>query len=266
MSEGKQKTTTTQTRQVAAPSQNESLLEAANTRAAQQQAQYLQQAMAAQQALENSQGYQQMMGIGPQAAQGLQGLMSNGMMPSQQQQAALQQYYQSIMAPQLAQMQQTAQQEAARRGMTVSDSPIGGDYLRQLANYQAQMGGQQAGSALQLGQQNANMYQNALNFGGQLQQNAAQNRLALASAQPGSYSFGNQLAQNRIQSAPVSVTQTSTQPASQSFGQYAKGFGDIMGGINSGVNAYTGGGRSSISGMGGIQGLGGIKGIFGLGG
>lgn len=262
MSEAKQKTTTTQTRNVQPMSQSESLLQAANAQAAQRQAEYLQQAMQAQQAYEASPGYQQMMGIGPQAAQGLQGLMANGMMPSGQQQSALQQYFQSIMAPQMEALQRTASQEAARRGMTIADSPIGGDYLRNVANYQAQMGGQQAGQALQLGQNNANMYQNALNFGNQLQQNAAQNRLQLASAQPGSYAFGNQLAQQRIASAPQTTTQTQRGgvPFSQQFAQYGQGLGSMAGGLNSFSNALTGGGRNPNTGMGGLLGT------FGLGG
>ncbi len=250
-------TTQTMTRNVAPPSQQEALLLAINERVSQQQAEQLQRAMQAQQQFEQSGLYGQLQGLQGQAATGLQGFMGGQLMnPAQQQ--ALQQYYQSIMAPQLAQMQQTAGQEAARRGMTISDSPIGGDYLRQLANYQAQMGGQQAGSALQLSQQNRGMYQDVLNFGNQLRQSADQNRLALAQAQPGSYSFGNQLAQNRIQSAPV--TQTTSGGGTSKAPTWSLGAGDIMGGINQGVNAYTGGGRNPYTGTGGIQG------IFNLGG
>ena len=133
-SQSKSHTSSTQTRNVAGPSPQELLLQQQNMQAAQAQSKALQDAIAQQQQYESSPGYQAMQGIGGQAATGLQGLMANGMMPSGQQQAALQQYFQSIMAPQQAQMQQVAQQEAARRGMTISDSPIGGDYLRQLGN------------------------------------------------------------------------------------------------------------------------------------
>jgi hypothetical protein len=255
MSQGKSKQTATQTRNVAGPSPEEALLQQHNMQAAQAQAQALQQAMQQQQQYEQSPGYQQMMGIGPQAAQGLQGLMQNGGLPSQQQQSALQQYFQSIMAPQMQQMQQTASNEAARRGMTIADSPIGGDYLRQMANYQSQMGGQQAGQGLQLGQNMGNMYQNALNFGGQLQQNANQNRLALVNAQPGGYGLQGQMAQNRIASAPTTTTQTGTQsqPFSQTLGQYgqaAQGLGQLA--FGNGQNKNTG--------------MGGLFGAFGLGG
>src|SRR3990167_11289607 len=165
--------------------------------------------------------------------------------PAQQQ--ALQQYFQSIMAPQLQQMQQTASQEAARRGMTISDSPIGGDYLRQLANYGAQMGGQQAGQALQLQQNNRGMQQNLMNFGQQLQQNASQNRLALAQAQPGSYSFGNQLAQQRIGSAPM--TQTTSGGGTSRAPQYSFGLGDTLGAAQTGLNLWSGNARTGQAGL-----------------
>ena len=218
-------TTTTQTRNVAPMSAEELALQTLNTQVAQQQAQQLQRAMQAQQQFEASPLMGQLQGLQGQAATGLQGIMG-GQLVNPAQQQALQQYYQSIMAPQLAQMQQTAQQEAARRGMTISDSPIGGDYLRQLANYQAQMGGQQAGSALQLSQQNQGLYQGVLNFGNALRQQADNNRLALAQAQPGSYSFGQNLAQQRIQSAPV--TSTTTRGGTNVSPTWRLGAGDIL--------------------------------------
>src|SRR3990167_9706212 len=170
--------TTTMTRNVAPMGQQEAALQLINQQVAQQQAQQLQRAMQAQQQYEASPLFGQLQGLQGQAATGLQGIMGGQQLINPVQQQALQQYYQSIMAPQQAQMQQTASQEAARRGMTISDSPIGGDYLRQLANYQAQMGGQQAGSALQLSGQNQNLYKGVLAFGQQIQQNATQNRLA----------------------------------------------------------------------------------------
>lgn len=258
---GGSKQRTTQTRNVAPMSAQESLLQSRNQMAAMAQAQELQRAIQAQQQFEQSPGYTQMMGLGPQAAQMLQQEMS-GQAPliSAPQQQALQQYFQSIMAPQLQQMQQTAAQEAGRRGMTISDSPIGNAYLQNLANYNAQMGGQQAGSALQLQGANRNMYQNTLNFGNQLQQSAAQNRLALAQAQPGSYNFGQQLAQNRIQSAPVTTTTTGTRAPAYSFGA-----NDILGAAQTGLNLYAGTGQNPITGS-GKGGQSGIRGVFGLGG
>lgn len=255
MSQGKSKQTSVQTRNVAGPSPQELLLQQQNMASAQAQSKALQDAIAQQTQFEQSPGYQAMQGIGGQAATGLQGLMANGMMPSGQQQQALQQYFQSIMAPQQEQLRQQAQNAGQMRGMTIADSPIGGDYLRQLASYNAQMGGQQAGQGLQLGQNMANQYQNAMNFGNQLQQGTQQNRLALTNAQPGGYSFGNQLAQQRIASAPVTTTQSGTQsqPFSQSFGQYAGGAADL------GKLAF-GNGQNKSTGMGGLFGA------FGLGG
>lgn len=230
--------TTTQTRNIAAPSAEEAQLQLQNSQVAQQQAAELQRAMQAQQQYEQGPGFQQVQQLGQQAGGLLQQDMTGGSLINPAQQAALQQYYQSIMAPQQQQMQQTAQQEAARRGMTIADSPIGSPYLQQLANYNAQMGGQQAGSALQLQQNNRGMQQNLLGLGQQLQQNASQNRLALAQAQPGSYNFGNQLAQNRIASAPITST-TSGGQTTQSP-QYGFSLGNVMQGAQAGMQAYGG--------------------------
>jgi len=238
--------TTTMTRNIAPMSSQESLLQTINQQVAQQQAQELQRAMQAQQQYEQSPLFGQLQGLQGQAATNLQGIMGGQQLINPAQQQALQQYYQSIMAPQLAQMQQTASQEAARRGMTISDSPIGGDYLRQLANYQAQMGGQQAKSALDLSGQNQNLYRGVLDFGQQLQQNAANNRLQLAQAQPGSYSFGNQLAQQRIASSPM--TQTTSGGGTSKSPTWSLGAGDILGGAKAGMDLYYGTGTNPITG------------------
>ena len=232
--------TTTQTRQVAPMNPMEGLLQQMNAQAAQQQAQELQRAMGAQQAYEQSPGFMQAQQLGQQAGGQLQQDMSGGQLLAPAQQQALQQYFQSMMNPQMEQMRAMAGQEAARRGMTISDSPIGGDFLRQLANYQAQMGGQQAGQALQLQQNNRGMQQNLMGFGQQLQQNAAQNRLALAQAQPGSYQFGNQLAQQRLASAPMTQTTTGGQTSRQPT--YGLGLGDVMGGAQGAWNLWSGSG------------------------
>ena len=122
--------------------------------------------------------------------------------------------------------------------MTVADSPIGNPFLQQLANYNAQMGGQQAGQALQLQQNNRGMYQNQMGLGQQLQQNASQNRLALAQAQPGSYQFGNQLANQRIASAPTTTVQSGG--ATSRAPQYGFSLGDVAGGAKNALQAYHG--------------------------
>jgi hypothetical protein len=238
--------TTTQTRNVMPMSAGEAMLSQLNEKVAQQQAAELQRAMQMQQQYEQSQGFQQAQQLGTQAGGLLQQDMAGGSLISPAQQQALQQYFQSIMAPHQQQMQQTAQQEAARRGMTVADSPIGSPYLQQLANYNAQMGGQQAGQALQLQQNNRGMQQNLMGLGQQLQQNAQQNRLALAQAQPGSYNFGNQLAQQRIASSPITSTQSGG--ATSKSPTYSFGLGDALKAGQTGLNMYYGGGANPATG------------------
>ncbi len=252
MSQGKSTQSSTQTRNVAPMSASESLLQEANTKSAQAQAQALRDAIAKQSEYENSQGYKGMLDLGNQAQQGYGALMQNGFMPTGQQQAALQQYYQSIMNPQMEAMRRDAAATAAMRGQTLADTPVGGDYARQLANYQAQMGGQQAGAGLQLGQQTGQQYQNVMSLGQQLAQNAAQNRLALTNAHPGSYDFGNMLAQNRINSAPITqtVSGTQSQPFAQSMAYGLQGLNSGMGAAQTGLNLYTGGGTNKITGRG----------------
>ena len=240
-------TTQTMTRNVAPPSAGEAMLQQLNLQVGQQQVEQLQRAMQQQQQFESSPLMGQLQGLQGKAATGLEGIMG-GQLVNPAQQQALQQYYQSIMAPQLAQMQQTAGSEAARRGMTISDSPIGGDYLRQLANYQAQMGGQQAGSALQLSQQNRGMYQDVLNFGNALRGQADQNRLQLANAQPGSYGLSNQLAQQRIASAPT--TQTTRGGGTSNAPAWTLGAGDVMKGAQGAANLWYGQGQNPITGAG----------------
>ena len=238
--------TTTMTRNVAAPSAQETLMEQVNMRVAQQQAEQLQRSMQMQQQYESSPLFGQLGALQGQAATGLQGIMGGQQLINPAQQQALQQYYQSIMNPAMQQMQQMGSQEAARRGMTLSDSPVGNEFARQMAAYQAQMGGQQAGSALQLSGQNQNMYQNVLNFGQQLKQNADQNRLALSTARPGSYDLGNQMAQNRIGSA--GVTQTTSGGGTSQNPTWSLGLGNALGAAKQGMELYHGGGSNPITG------------------
>lgn len=239
---GTGKSTTTQTRNVAAPSAQEQMLQALNAQAATAQANELQRAIQAQQQYEQSGGFQQAQQLGQQAGGLLKQDMEGGQLISPAQQQALQTYFQSIMAPQQQQMRDVAGQEAARRGMTISDSPIGNSFLDKLASYNAQMGGQQAGQALQLQQNNRGMQQNLMGLGQQLQQNAAQNRLQLASAQPGSYQLGNQMAQQRIQSAPV-TTQQSGQSKAPTYGF---SLGDTIGAAQGANNLWYGSGNKDV--------------------
>ena len=238
--------TTTMTRNIAAPGASENLISQLNAQVAQQQAAELQRAMQMQQQYESSPLMGQLRGLQGQAATGLQGIMGGQQLINPAQQQALQQYYQSIMQPQMDQMRQVAGQEAARRGMTISDSPIGGDFLRQMANYQSQMGGQQAGSALQMSGQNQNLYKGMLDFGQQLQQNASNNRLQLAQARPGSYDLGAQMAQQRIASAPM--TQTTSGGGTSRSPTWSLGAGDVLGAAKQGMELYHGGGSNPITG------------------
>mgnify|MGYP001565145505 CR=1 FL=1 len=239
--------TTTQTRNVAPPTAGEGLLQQVNERLAQAQAQEAMRAMTAQQSYEQSAPYMQAQQLGQQAGGLLQQDMAGGQLLSSPQQAALQQYFQSIMQPQMEQMRQVAGQEAARRGMTISDSPIGGDFLRNLAGYQAQMGGQQAGQALQLQQNNRGLYQNQMNMGNQLAQNAAQNRMALSQMQPGSFNFGNQLAQQRIASAPM--TSITSGGATSQAPRFGIGANDLIGGAQGALNLWGGTYKGSTPGL-----------------
>ena len=239
--------TTTMTRNVAPQSANESMLEMLNTRIAQSQGDQLQRAMGAQQQYESSPLFGQLQGLQGQAATGLQGIMGGQQLINPAQQQALQQYYQSIMNPAMEQMQRAGSQEAARRGMTLSDSPVGNEFARQMAAYQAQMGGQQAGSALQLSGQNQNMYQNVLNFGQQMKQNADQNRLALSTARPGSYDLGNSMAQNRIGAA--GTTQTTSGGGTSQSPQWQLGLGNALGAAQQGLNLWSGTYKGSTPGL-----------------
>ena len=238
-------TTQTMTRNVAPPSQQEALLQMVNQRVAQQQAEQLQRAMQQQQQFEASPFYNQLGALQGQAAGGLQGIMGGQLLlPAQQ--AALAQLYQSQMDPYREQMTREFSNMAARRGQTLNDSPVGGEFARALASYGAQMGGQQAQSALQLSQQNRGMFQDVLNFGNQLRQQADQNRLQLAQAQPGSYGFGQQLAQNRIAQAPI--TQQTRGGGTTQRPQFGLNLGNVIQGAQGASNLWYGQGKDPITG------------------
>jgi len=199
--------TTTVTRQVAPPSAEEALLNQRNIEMAQRQNDLIQQAMQAQQAYEQSPAFAAMNAVGNQGATNWANEMSgNAPVISPQQQAMLQQYFDSIMKPQLDMMRQGAVNDAQRRGLAMSDSPAAAPYYQNVSNYLSQMGGQQAGQALNMQANNRQMYQNAATFGSQLQNNANANRLALASTQPAGYGLSAQLANQRIASAPQTQT------------------------------------------------------------
>ena len=77
-------------------------------------------------------------------------------------------------------LQLAATNAAASRGMSISDSPIGSEYLRQQQLLLGNIAGQQANAGLQYGQQALQNNQQQANFGQNLAQAAQQNRMQLA--------------------------------------------------------------------------------------
>lgn len=119
-----------------------------------------------------------------------------------------------------------AEQLAGQRGMRLSDSPIGGEALRQRNIFGQQLAGQKAASELDIGNTEANFDQAIRAFQAQLSQQAFMNRLSLSSASPASYGLQSQLFGERLAAAPRSMT---------SFGsgtQWGTGFdlGQLMSG------------------------------------
>lgn len=84
--------------------------------------------------------------LGQMTAQG-------GMSLSPQQQQYIQQMFANPTQQAMTALQQAAQNAAASRGMSIADSPIGADYLKQIQLLQGNIAGQQANAALQYGQQ-----------------------------------------------------------------------------------------------------------------
>lgn len=226
MSQGKQTSTQTQTvtRNVGAPSLEEA---AAQAQAAAQLKAY----QAQLDAFQASPLYGSAQAVSQNALDAMNRRISGQgdyLSPSEQQYLDL-----AFAAPQRQAMdtlRMQAEQDAARRGLTLSDSPTGNEYLRQLANLQSNIASSRANAGLQLGQTDMANWQNAAPIGLNLQQQAQQNRLAL---QNQAAQFSNALAQNRIAAAPVTTTGTMTgttsQPWSQTFGQIGQGAAGLFG-------------------------------------
>lgn len=131
-----------------------------------------------------------------------------------------------------------AEQLAGQRGMRLSDSPIGGEALRQRTLFGSQLAGQKAASELDVGNTEANFDQAIRAFQAQLSQQAFMNRLSLSSASPASYGLQSQLFGERLAAAPRSMT---------SFGsgtQWNTGFdlGQMMYGAGNMGARFPGGG------------------------
>lgn len=227
----RQRQTTTQTG-APGPGAMELQVQQQNAAMAQAQQEALQRAIAQQQAWEQSPQFAQLMGLGTTAAGNLQAQMQGGPLLTPAQQAALEQMYAPIRQQGLGDITRMATEAAARRGLSPSDSPIGNQMLRQTSDLASQLAGQQAGSALNLNQQNTALYQNLAGFQQALQQAAQQNRMALAQAQPGGYNFGAQLAQQRIQGTPRTQTTTGGgMSQGPTFGGVLGGLGQVAGGL-----------------------------------
>ena len=97
---------------------------------------------------------------------------------------------------------QYADQLAGVRGMRVSDTPIGGEVLRQRGNLELGLQGQKAASSLDLSQAGADFNARMAEFTGNLRQQAFMNQLALAGTTPASFGLQNQLFGERLATAP----------------------------------------------------------------
>lgn len=98
-----------------------------------------------------------------------------------------------------------AEQLAGQRGLRPSDSPIGGEALRQRNIFGQQLAGQKATSELDVGQTEANFDQAIRAFQAQLSQQAFMNRLSLSTGTPASFGLQSQLFGERLAAAPRSM-------------------------------------------------------------
>ena len=136
------------------------------------------------------------------------------------------------------------QEIAGQRGMTVGDSPIGNELLRQRRLFGENITAQKSASALDLGNAEAAFNANIANFQNQLRQQAFTNRLAIAGLNPASYGLQSQLFGERLQAAPRSFSGSGSQ-----FGWGAGGNTGSAGELLRGYGAYTaGGGWQGLSG------------------
>lgn len=101
---------------------------------------------------------------------------------------------------------QYADQMAGMRGMRVTDTPIGGEVLRQRGNLELGLQGQKAASSLDLSQAGADFNARMAEYTGNLRQQAFMNQLSLAGTTPASFGLQNQLFGERLQAAPRSFT------------------------------------------------------------
>jgi len=232
----------TESRQIAAPSAAEQQLQAMNLQIAQQQAAQLAAANAQQQAYASSPQAQMDRELQQRSTQALLDRL-NGTAPvlNPQQQAMLDQSYNATGQQGMEDLTRFAGEQAAQRGMTTADSPIGAEALRQARLFQRDLQSAKAKSALDLSQTGANFNQSLAQFGSGLQQQALANRLALSTSTPGSYGLQQNLFGQRLAAAPRSMS------GNMSSNQYGGNLGQLgqfaggVGGLLSAYGAYQGG-------------------------
>ncbi len=229
----------TSTVQMPAPSPQQQALEAANLRIANQQAQQME--AAGQQQNQYAASPQSQMDQQNQllASQNINARLTGSapvLTPAQQ--SMLDQAYSSSANQGMTDLARYAQQQAAMRGMSTADSPIGNEALDQLRRFSSDLASRKAGSALDLSNTGANFAQGVSQFGAGLQQQAMQNRLALAATQPASYGLQSNLFGQQLASAP----RTTTGNFSGSQNQYGAGLGDLgaaAGGVGGLMRGYA---------------------------
>jgi hypothetical protein len=234
---GKQRQTSTTTTQVAPLTAAQQAMYDQNIRLAQMQGQGMQDAFARQQAWEASPLFAQQQQLATLANQQI-GARLGGQMLTPQEQQMLSQLYESQRTRGLEDIKTYAAQEAARRGMTVSDSPIGAPTLQSLQRFGNDLASAQAGTGLQLGQANQAFWQQIAGRANDLQQQAQQNRLALSSTPPTGFGLQNYIDQFRASTAPRTTVTTGLGSTSPQFGLGLGSIGQGIGGIGQGISAY----------------------------
>ena len=110
----------------------------------------------------------------------------NGTSPilSPQESALLDQMFNAERMRGMEDIETAARNAAGARGMSISDSPIGNDYLSNVRKFQEDMGSRRAQTGLQMRGQNDALNSDLAKFQSTLAQQAFQNRLNLASGGP----------------------------------------------------------------------------------
>lgn len=197
---------TTQKRKVAGPSPQEQAIAAANAQLAARQAEYIQRAAAEQEAFAASPQGQQLAAIEQAALRNIVA-RQGGQIISPEEQALINQVYAPQQAEAENRLRQLAQEQASLRGMAISDSPIGSEYLREVGRIGQHFGGQRAQAAFQRGDVAQQQAMALAQFQQNLRQQNLQNRLMLGQAQTSGLPLQSLLQQGRVAAAPVTLRQ-----------------------------------------------------------